>query len=356
MPAHTLCGRAGKVITGDTSGLACVVIGRNEGERLVRCLGSVRRQITRMVYVDSGSTDDSVAHAKAIGALVVALDMRVPFTAARARNEGFDAITARFPDTTCVLFVDGDCELEDGFVRAAQAVLDAERDVAVVCGRRAERFPEASLYNGMCDIEWDTPIGDADACGGDALMRASAFVDVGGFDPTVVAGEEPELCVRLRARGHRVRRIDHAMTRHDAAITDFAQWWTRATRAGHAFAQGAAMHGAPPARLFVRETRRAVFFGLALPAVAISAAPITLGGSLLFFAGYPVSCMRAYRAVRARGRAPREAATYAAFTTLGKFAEAKGVLTFHARRIRGTAPTLIEYKRPAPARESRLRG
>jgi len=44
-----------------------VVIGRNEGERLVACLASLGGEIRRAVYVDSGSTDGSVAAARAAG-------------------------------------------------------------------------------------------------------------------------------------------------------------------------------------------------------------------------------------------------------------------------------------------------
>ena len=77
--------------------------------------------------------------------------------------------------------------------------------------------PEASVYNRLCDFEWDTPVGDAEACGGDFLARAAAFGSVGGFDERMIAGEEPELCYRLRRGGWRIHRADHAMTLHDAA-------------------------------------------------------------------------------------------------------------------------------------------
>ena len=39
-----------------------VAIGRNEGERLRACLASARGAAQRLVYVDSGSTDDTVGH------------------------------------------------------------------------------------------------------------------------------------------------------------------------------------------------------------------------------------------------------------------------------------------------------
>ena len=75
-----------------TPELGVVVIGRNEGQRLARCLQSQAERTDSVVYVDSGSTDGSVALAQSLGVQVLALDPRTPFTAARARNEGFAAL------------------------------------------------------------------------------------------------------------------------------------------------------------------------------------------------------------------------------------------------------------------------
>ncbi|MBX3247174.1 MAG: glycosyltransferase [Myxococcales bacterium] len=321
-----------------------VAIGRNEGERLVRCLESVRGVVAHVVYVDSSSTDGSRERARELGAEVVDLDMSRPFTAARARNEGFERLLQLAPDLRYVQFVDGDCEVVEGWVGRARARLEADPGLGVVCGRRRERHPEASIWNRIIDVEWDTPVGEALACGGDALMRTEAFREVGGFDPTVIAGEEPELCVRLRQRGWRIERIDAEMTLHDAAMTHPRQWWLRAVRAGHAFAEGAAMHGAPPERHWVRETRRVVLWGAVVPAVAVGGAIPTLGLSLGLLAAYPAQAARIYRHVRARGRDRVDSAAYAAAVTVGRLAEAQGALRFHRARLRGRKNRLIEYK------------
>lgn len=117
--------------------------------------------------------------------------MTQPFTAARARNEGFACLHRLMPSVRYVQFVDGDCEVVAGWLPAAQAFLDQHPEVAVVCGRRRERYPTRSIYNQLCDLEWDTPVGQAKACGGDALMRADAFVQVNGYRADLIAGEEP---------------------------------------------------------------------------------------------------------------------------------------------------------------------
>ncbi len=321
--------------------LGAVAIGRNEGERLRSCLESLIGRADPVIYVDSGSTDDSVAMARALGAEVVGLDMTVPFTAARARNAGFARLRELAPDLPYVQFVDGDCEVVGGWLETAAAFLDAHPDVAVVCGRRRERFPEASIYNRLCDIEWDTPVGEAKACGGDALIRAEALHAVGGFRDDLIAGEEPELCVRLRAAGWRVRRLDSEMTLHDAAMTRFGQWWKRAVRAGHAFAEGAHIHGAPPERHWVRESRRIWLWGLAVPLAVVPLAVALSPWFLLLLGIYPAKMLRT--TLRGR-RSWRDNLIYGVFVNLSCFPETVGQLTFHRRRFAGGRGRLIEYK------------
>ncbi|MGH8465181.1 MAG: glycosyltransferase, partial [Pseudomonas sp.] len=285
------------------AGSGVVVIGRNEGQRLERCLASVAGAADAVVYVDSGSTDGSVQLARDRGVQVLALDMTRPFTAARARNEGFACLQRVLPDVHYVQFVDGDCEVVDGWLATAQAFLAAHPEVAVVCGRRRERFPQRSVYNLLCDLEWDTPVGEAKACGGDALMRADAFAAVSGFRPDLIAGEEPELCVRLRAAGWKVWRLAEEMTLHDAAITRFSQWWQRSLRAGYAFAEGAALHGAAPEHHWQRESRRAWTWGLGIPLAIVLASTLLGSWALLLVLIYP---LQAVRLARRGARSPRE--------------------------------------------------
>ena len=315
--------------------IGAVAIGRNEGARLRRCLASLQGRAARIVYVDSGSTDNSPEVAAAAGAQIVALDLARPFTAARARNEGFERLMG-LGTPQYVQFIDGDCELQPGWLEAAVAFLDSRPDVAAVCGRRRERHPEQSVYNRLIDREWDTPVGEAAACGGDVLIRAEAFRAAGGFDPRLIAGEEPELCVRLRTAGWRIWRLDAEMTLHDAAITRFGQWWRRARRAGHAYAEGAAMHGAAPERHRVAQTRRALIWGLALPVAVLVLAPLAPPLALLLALAWPVQVARLAR----RNGDLSEAL----FLTVGKMPEAIGVLDYHLGRLLGRRRGLIEYK------------
>lgn len=313
-----------------TDKIDAVVIGRNEGARLLACLASLQGRARRVVYVDSGSTDGSLTAAAAQGAQGVALDMTQPFTAARARNSGWQALAGDPPEF--VLFLDGDTQLQPGFLEAARAGFSAHPAAVVICGRRREVAPDVSVYNRLIDREWDTPIGLARACGGDALIRHAALAQVGGFDPTLIAGEEPDLCWRLRAHGGEVWRIAADMTLHDANLTRWAQWAKRSQRAGHAFAEGWAQHGFDH---WGRETLRALIWGAGLPLVIVAALlvnPALAGGLALI---YP---LQALRLMRQGGMA------WAAVTLASKFAEARGVLGYALDRLRGKKRGLIEYK------------
>lgn len=322
-----------------------VAIGRNEGERIKRCLRSAIECTDRVVYVDSGSSDDSVEFAKSIGVEVVDLDTSIPFTAARARNEGIKRLEEKWEGLKYVQVLDGDCELRDAWVQTAHNFLEANTQAGVVCGRRRERSPEQTVYNHLCNLEWDTPIGKARSCGGDALFRLDALNQVGVYNPSVIAGEEPELCVRLRHAGFEVHRVDHEMTWHDASMTTLGQYWKRAKRAGHAYAQGAHMHGKPPERHNVRQTRSAITWGVVLPILAIGLAYWTLGISVLAYLVLAfVQGVRIQRNELRRGRSGKDAGLLARFIMIAKFAQAQGVLLFHWRRLTGRQATLIEYK------------
>jgi glycosyltransferase involved in cell wall biosynthesis len=216
--------------------LSFVVIGRNEGQRLARCLQSIAeaRQAAKsveIIYVDSNSTDNSVDLARSYGATVIELRSDRP-TAALGRNAGWRAAQG-----ANVLFLDGDTVLHPDFPTRALAALDEDKATAAVWGHRREIHPERSIYNRLLDLDWVYQPGWSEFCGGDVLMRRQALEEAGGYDAALIAGEEPDLCRRLRARGYRILHIDAPMTGHDLAMTRISQYWRRAVRAGHAFAE-----------------------------------------------------------------------------------------------------------------------
>jgi GT2 family glycosyltransferase len=317
-----------------------VAIGRNEGERLKRCLSSLC-VAKAVVYVDSGSSDGSAELAVERGANVVELDMSLPFTAARARNAGFERLHELAPYLAYVQFVDGDCELVREFPGQAISFLNANAGVAAVCGRRSELYPSHSIYNQLCDWEWNGPVGEISAFGGDVMIRVEAFNSVGGYRDDLIAGEEPELCVRLRAAGWRIWRLSAKMTVHDAAMTSFSQWWRRTSRSGYAFAQGAHLHGAAPERHWVWESRRALLWGAFFPLICVTAGLCFAPWGWLAFLIYPLQILR--QTLRLRGPLLSRL-QLAFFQTLARFPECLGQVRFIRDSFLGHRARLIEYK------------
>lgn len=300
--------------------IGAVVIGRNEGARLGNCLRSLKDRVRTVVYVDSGSDDDSIAIAEALCATVVKLADDTPFTAARARNAGFERLLLKCPALRFVQFIDGDCELCPDWITAASLFLREHDAVAVVCGRRRERFPDASAYNKLCDIEWDTPVGEIASCGGDALMRADAFQSSNGFDESLIAGEEPDLCFRLRRNGWTIFRMPDEMTLHDAGMTEISQWWQRSRRSGYADMEAYRRRGLAEPHL-----RRKVLSNL------IWALPVA-------WPLWPLLWLKIWR---------RNGALYATHIVVGKIPHLLGALSYCTARLHGQKTALIEYKRPA---------
>lgn len=316
-----------------------MVIGRNEGQRLVDCLSSLRVHAARTIYVDSGSEDRSTEVARDMGVHVVDLDMRQPFTAARARNIGFSAARERWPETDFVQFVDGDCVVDPEWIGKAFNFMRTRPDVAIVFGRRRERYVGRSIYNWLCDREWDGDPGIARECGGDVFARAKALDTVGAYRSSLIAGEEPELCIRLRANGWAIWRVGDEMTLHDANLTTLRQWWRRNRRAGHAFAEVSNMHWRSPQGIWKRSLLRAVGWGGALPLVAIAGA-VAHPAALTLLALYPVQVAR----IAARSGFSRDGWRSGYYSMLGKFAEFQGAANWMANRLTGRQQKIIEYK------------
>jgi GT2 family glycosyltransferase len=324
--------------------LGVVVIGRNEGRRLERCLASLVGGPWPVVYVDSGSSDGSRDHARSVGADVVELDASVPFTAARARNAGLARLRQVQPDMAYVQFVDGDCEVFAGWMPAAIRAMQADARVAAVAGRRRERDRNGTVYNLLCDIEWNTPVGDAAACGGDALMRVTALDSVGAYDSKLIAAEDDDLCVRMRGKGWTIRRIDADMTLHDAAMTTMGQWWRRAERSGYAFAQVHDRHRASVLPHFGPAVRSTVFWGGAVPLSLILLAPVSPLALVVVGGLYGHLSWRVARRLRQRGYSDREAWIYGFHCWLAKFPQMVGLVRYRLDHLRDHSTVIIEYK------------
>jgi GT2 family glycosyltransferase len=331
--------------------LGVVVIGRNEGDFLAASLKAVLGADRAVVYVDSGSTDDSVALAKRLNVAVIELDPSVPFTAARAYNEGFDFLLQKYPLLQFVQFVDGDCIIQPDWLGAAYATLVCAPDVAVVCGRLREQHRNQSPYHLLLDIEWDRPLGEVDECAGNAMMRVSRFHQVGGFNAQMMAGEEPELCLRIRQQGGKILRIAVDAAVHDARMSRFSQWWARSRREGNAYAEASWLHGWRAENHRLRHSVSVWLWGFCLPLVALGTAGLSHGWSLMLLALYGPLWVGIFgRSQREHRLTRKEAAIYASFCLLGKFPQFLGQLNFLWHLILQKQPQLIEYRLWSPKR------
>ena len=326
--------------------LSVVVIGRNEGERLVRCLESVRAMAdpggpVELIYVDSASTDGSPERATALGAQVLTVRPERP-SAATGRNAGWRVAQAPF-----VLFLDGDTILHPRFVADSLPEFQNPK-VGVVWGHRREISTDASLYNRVLDLDWIYPPGITEFCGGDALMRREALVEVDGFDASLIAGEEPELCQRLRARGYQILHVDRPMTGHDLAMTRWQQYWRRAVRAGHAYAEVAARFRGTATPLWEADARRNLIRG----GVLLLTLVLGVGGALLGSAIIPLLVVGLWLALAVRtalkvgwkSHDPLTRFLYGLHSHVQQIPILVGQLGYYRDRWRGRRRGLIEYK------------
>lgn len=336
----------GQGASGPLDRVGIVAIGRNEGERLRRCLVSAAKTGAQLVYVDSGSTDGSAELARSMGAEVVELDMSKPFTAGRARNEGVARLLEAMPTAEYVHFIDGDCEFADGWFAAALAAMRGQDRLAGVWGVLVERRPDATTYNRLCDTEWRWcfPFGESLYCGGIALMRVAAYRDVGGFNGGLIAGEEPEMCFRMRRTGWRFWRLDRGMAYHDADMHRFGQWWRRVIRTGYADAERAWLYRGTGGQYWAWRVASAWVWSAGVVVVGVGAAPWTWGLSLLLLLVYAAQAVRVARGLAAKGAPWSRALEYGVFCILAKFATILGHIRFLRLRLMGRRSEIIEYK------------
>lgn len=324
--------------------ISIIVIGRNEGERLVRCLQSIHGINTtgfraELIYVDSASTDNSVIQARQLGAEVIEVKPERP-CAAIGRNAGLAKAHGEY-----VLFLDGDTLLHPEFLQHALVSMQ-QPQVAVVWGHRRELYPDQSVYVRVMDLDWIYPPGESEFCGGDALFNTAVLRAVGGFNESLIAGEEPELCRRLRQRGFIIQHIDVPMTKHDLAIRKLSAYWKRAFRAGHAYAEISNRFTGTPDPLWQADARknmiRGSFFILGLLLLGFAwQIPIL---PLIFILVFGLSICRTYLKSRWKSDNKRTLFLYAIHSQLQHLPIFFGQLAYYWHRHRGEKQQLVDYK------------
>jgi glycosyltransferase involved in cell wall biosynthesis len=329
-------------------GLSIVVIGRNEGSRLVRCFQSIQAipdsgTKVETIYVDSGSTDGSPEVAESFGARVIELKTDRP-TAALGRDTGWRNASSDF-----VLFLDGDTILDPDFPSRALEIITADPTLAAVWGHLREIHPEASIYNRILDLDWIYPVGEVNLCGGNVLMRRRVLELAGGYDVTLIAGEEPELCCRIRAHGYRITNIDAPMVGHDLAMTRFRQYWKRSIRTGYAYAEVSRRYRHTENPFWsaerINNLKRGIFWTLS-PIVAMIASVLlqSVLPTILWCALFIGLSLRSSFSARWKSRDALALFLYGMHSHFQQIPICVGQLQYERSQRQGKRKSLIEYK------------
>lgn len=325
------------------------MIGRNEGDRLLACLASVLsmnypRELLDVVYVDSSSTDGSAALAQSLG--VRAIVLSGPTTAARGRNAGWAQTSAPF-----ILFLDGDTVLDKDFVGKNIGHF-ADPSIAGVFGNRRETRTKESVYNAILDLDWNMEPGWALFFGGDCLVRREALVLVTGYNDQLIAGEEPDMCRRMRGAGYRILHVDEPMTLHDLAMHRFSQYWRRSVRTGYAYAQISSFYANTDDPLWAADSRRNVVracFWIGAPVLCALLSAVWrswLPLSIFLLIALALWGRTGIKAAR-KTRSIRTLVAYSLHSHLQQIPILAGQLRFWLSRASGKGSRLIEYKRSA---------
>lgn len=189
--------------------LSVVIIARNEAAHIERAIQSVLAGVkawpqTEILLVDSASTDRTVDIARQYPISIVRLHPEQFRSASAGRYIGMLYTRGEF-----ILHLDGDMELEPGWLEQAIPFLSAHPEAAGVDGHYLNRhvqdgqvLSEQLVCNGVAE-----GIATVSYFCGAALYRRSALKAVGGFNPYLISNEEPELSIRLRHAGFKLLRI-----------------------------------------------------------------------------------------------------------------------------------------------------
>lgn len=225
--------------------LRAVITGISCEPHLSRTLDSWRRTLARagvegeaVVILRAG--DPYSEAVRAPGARVIEVGPDGPLTPGGNRNRGCEGATTEW---LCLL--DGDIELEEGFLSRALVFLESRPEVAGFAGHLDERhWRGGRVVGGDHDLYRIGSGGEIRVLGAAWLCRRLAFDQVGGFDPALPAEEDFEICVRLRRAGWKLWTESEVMGWHDCAPRPSVHELVRRWRSGLYAGQGLALRRA----------------------------------------------------------------------------------------------------------------
>jgi glycosyltransferase involved in cell wall biosynthesis len=208
-------------------GFSVVVPTLNRPVRLARCLGALAalqppRGGLEVVVVDDGGRADLEAVVNRIGERLEVRLLRVAHAGpAAARNAGAAAARGRY-----LAFTDDDCRPRPGWLAAFEAAF-AGRETALLGGvtlNGLPRNPFSSASQALTDYLYAYhqrhPERPRFFTSNNIALARETFVSVGGFDRGFprAAGEDRDLCDRVRVEGRALVRVPDAVVSHEHAL------------------------------------------------------------------------------------------------------------------------------------------
>jgi GT2 family glycosyltransferase len=196
--------------------LTFVIIGKNAAASISTVIESVlagkpAHLASEVLYVDSASTDCTIEIVRRYPVTILQLDPRQPLCAAAGRFIG-----SRHASGEYICFLDSDMKLVAGWLEKALAAVEQDSRIAAITGVVIDTTPGANQdeCRVVSDSAWHGQLADVPCVGGAALFRRSLLQSVGGWNPYMVSEEEPEVCLRLRASGYRIVRLNLPIACH----------------------------------------------------------------------------------------------------------------------------------------------
>lgn len=332
--------------------ISVVIIGINVERYIGNCIRAVQNQHydrdkIQIIYVDGGSSDHSVDIAGSFSQVeIICLDNPHP-TPGRGRNAGFAVAKAPL-----VQFLDADSYVHPSWMKTAAAHI--KDNVAAVWGGLEERYPEKNIFHVVGNLEWQESARQnyqqggkrlTRYFGGNVLVRADAIAQAGGFDETLVAGEDPDMSYRVRQNGWHILRISDEMVSHDLNMNSWRQYFRRAMRSGYAYAEIGLRYRRHVEKLYFREFLRIILRTiLILPLMVLGLFPaVTLFalGMIVFLIFRPFMRIAEYK--RSHDISWGRAAAYATHLSLAIFPQFAGILRYFYGRFTGNG---LKNKRP----------
>ncbi len=189
--------------------IAVIIPTKNEAANIRRCLKSIKKQTTKpveIIVVDNHSTDSTPIIARQLGATVYAQGPE------RSSQRNFGAGKAK---ADYLFFIDADMELEDDVILEAANLLNKEpRLKAIIVPEKSvgtgfwaqTRTLERSFYLNEPNIE------------AARIFQKKAFIELGGYDPSLTAAEDWDLHQRFSKKG-KVGRIKAKIIHHEGKLS-----------------------------------------------------------------------------------------------------------------------------------------